>query len=210
LRVRINKVVERLARRRGIEADVAAGRELHAIVVVGPEKVAFLVRMLPCFGGIHGNPSVRLQIKLRPAVITGNGSSMLVGREREPDFETRWNSRGSEHANEKGVEIGAVAAFGRARPNRIAVAPARAGFVIAHSSFHVVVDGSGFCERLLDPFGLLGGEIGNHSLNRHQAIRLKEAWEFGGTWRGRICDVLINDKPSAMLTTRNLKTHENL
>ena len=47
--VRIDEVVERIALLRWVEADVSSDRKLQAIVVMRPEKIILLIRMLPSF-----------------------------------------------------------------------------------------------------------------------------------------------------------------
>src|SRR6267143_2411791 len=47
--VRIDEVVERIALLRWVEADVSSDSKLQAIVVMRPEKIILLIRMLPSF-----------------------------------------------------------------------------------------------------------------------------------------------------------------
>src|ERR1700681_730379 len=115
-----------------------------------PEEIIFLIRMFPCFRGIHRDPAVGLYIELRPAVIARYSPSMLIRRQGKTDFETGRNSGGPHHPNEQRVEIRAVAALGSASPYRVAVSPTGAGFVVAHGCDDVVVDRACFREWLLD------------------------------------------------------------
>src|ERR1700719_4742319 len=109
-----------------------------------PKKIILFLRMLPGLRGIHRDPPVRLDIKLRPAVISRYGSSVLIRGQWKANLEARRNSRRPHHADEQRMEIGAVAPLGPARPDRIAVPPARSRFVVAHGGDHVIVDGARF------------------------------------------------------------------
>src|SRR5882762_9072044 len=82
-RVRINKIVQRIALLRRVQTNVSPDGKLHAIVVMGAEEIILLLRMLPSLGRIHRNPSIRRDIKFRPAVISRYGSSVLVRRQRK-------------------------------------------------------------------------------------------------------------------------------
>ncbi len=45
----LDEVVERIALLRWVEADVSSDSKLQAIVVMRPEKIILLIRMLPSF-----------------------------------------------------------------------------------------------------------------------------------------------------------------
>src|SRR5713226_631520 len=102
---------------------------------------------------------------------------MLVSRQRKPNFEARRNSGRPHHADKQRVEIGAVAALGRAGPYRIAVTPTGAGLVVAHSGDDEVVDCPRSREWVLDSACLLRGEFRDGSVKRHATVRLKETPE---------------------------------
>src|SRR6267143_4012219 len=172
LRIGIDEVVERIALLRRVEADVSSDGKLQAIVVVRPEKIVFLLWMLPGFRRVNRYPAVGLNIKLRPAVISRYGAIMLIGGQWKTNFEARRNSGRPHHAYKQRVEISAVATLGRAGPYRIAVAPTGAGLVVAHRGDHVIVDGPRFLQRVLDSACLLRGEFRDDPLERHAAVRL--------------------------------------
>src|SRR5690349_13948880 len=96
----------------GTQLQVASQRELHSVHVMRAEEVVFLLLVLPGFGDVHWNPAALLRIELRPAVITGNLSGILVIRQREADLELRWNMLRPGHGNKHRMEVGAVAPFG--------------------------------------------------------------------------------------------------
>src|SRR6267154_2258823 len=123
-RVRIDKVVQRIALLRRVQTNVSADGKLHAIVVMGAEKIILLLRMLPGLGRIHRNPSIRRDIKLRPAVISRYRSGVLIRRKRKANLEARGNSRRPHHPDKQRMKIRAVAALRGASPNRIAISPA--------------------------------------------------------------------------------------
>ena len=60
LRVRIDKVVERIALLRWVEPDVSSDSKLQAIVVVYPEQIILLIGMLPAV--IFVGPSQILKV----------------------------------------------------------------------------------------------------------------------------------------------------
>src|SRR5712692_325552 len=126
LRVGVDEIVERFAALRGAQVDIAPERELDAVRIVRPEEVIALGRILPSFRGVRGHPAETIQIELGPAVVAGNVSFGLVLRQRKADLEPGWNTGGAHHPDEQRVEIGAVAALGRAGPNGVAAAPALA------------------------------------------------------------------------------------
>src|SRR5260370_36277076 len=114
-----------------------------------PEEVILLLRMLPGLRSIDGDPAVSIDIKLRPAVISGYRSSVLIRGKRKANLEARRNSRRSHHADEQRMEIGAIPALGGARPDRIAGSPAGSGPSAAHGGDHVVVDSGRFRKGIL-------------------------------------------------------------
>src|SRR5713226_2283839 len=101
LRVRIDKIVERVALLRRIQANVSSNGELHAIVVMCSEEIVFLIRMLPSLRGVHGDPAVGFQIELRPTVVARDGTFVLVGRKGKTDFEARRDSSRPHHADKQ-------------------------------------------------------------------------------------------------------------
>src|SRR6266852_7706997 len=99
LRVGIDEVVERITLLRRVEADVSSDGKLQAIVVVRPEEIVFLLRVLPSFRRVNRYPAVGLHIKLRPAVISRYGPIMLISRQRKTNFEARRNSSRPHHTD---------------------------------------------------------------------------------------------------------------
>src|SRR6267143_6914919 len=171
LRIGIDEVVERIALLWRVEADVPSDGKLQAIVVVRPEEIVFLLRVLPSFRRINRYPAVGLDIELRPTVISRYSPIMLISRQRKTNFEARRNSDRPHHADKQRVEISAVATLGGAGPYRIAVAPAGAGFVVAHSGNDVVVDCSRFLQWILDSPCLLRSELRDDPLERDAAVQ---------------------------------------
>src|SRR5467141_2410224 len=174
LRIGIDEVVQRIALLWRVEADVSSDGKLQAIVVMRPEEIVFLLRVLPGFRRVNRYPAVGLNIELRPAVISRYGAIMLISRQRKTNFEARRNSGRPHHTDKQRVEISAVATLGRAGPYRIAVPPTGAGLVVAHRGDDVVVDCSRFRERVLDPTRLLRRELRDDSVERHAAVRFEE------------------------------------
>src|SRR5438552_10475358 len=90
-RVWIDEEVQWLGRARG-ELEIAPDRELHPIRIEMAEEI--LARRpivhLRRVRGVDGNPSLALQVKLRPAVIAGRVA--VGGGERKSDHETRRDS----------------------------------------------------------------------------------------------------------------------
>src|SRR5207253_10684340 len=74
----INEVIQRLALLRWTQSQIAADRELNPIIIMRPEKVVFLFRMLPSLGNINRDPSILRIEELSPAVISSNFSGVLV------------------------------------------------------------------------------------------------------------------------------------
>src|SRR5260370_16870488 len=89
-------------------------------------------------------------VELLPAVISRYGPIMLIIRQRKTNFEACRNSGRSHHTDKQRVEVRAVATLGRAGPDRITVAPAGAGLVVAHRGDDVLVDCSPFLHRTLN------------------------------------------------------------
>src|SRR5947209_14265137 len=104
------------------------------------EEIIFLLLVLPGLGDVYRNPTALLGIELRPAVITGNFAGILVFRQRETDLEFRWNVLRPGHGDKHRMEVGAVAAFGVAGPQRVSFAPAAAALVIAHGREGIVIE----------------------------------------------------------------------
>src|SRR5229473_1125282 len=146
----IDEVVERIALLRRVEADVSSDGKLQAIVVMRPEEIILLVGVLPSFRRVNRDPAIGLDIELRPAVISRYRPIMLIRRQRKTNFEARRNSRRPHHADKQRVEISAVAALGRARPYRIAVAPTGARLIVAQGGDDEVVDCPRFREWVLE------------------------------------------------------------
>src|SRR5260370_12293558 len=191
---------------RWVEADVASHSKLQAIVVMRPEEILFLLRVLPSFRRVHRYPAVGLDIELRPAVISQYGTIMLIGRQRKANFEPRRNSGRPHHADKQRVEIRAVATPARASPYCIAVAPTGAGLVVAHGGDDVVVDCSRFPQRLSDPKRLLRTELRDNSLKRHATVRLKETLETWRVYSGLRAD-WVGVEVDPVFLARYLKAH---
>src|SRR5208282_3980276 len=112
------------------------------------KEIVPLLGMLPSFGDIDRNPAFAVDIEIGPAMIAGDLGGMLVGGKRKSNFEAGRNALRAGHGDEQGMKVGAVAFLGVARIENIAVSPAGSGFVVAHGSEDVVVDGAGFVQRL--------------------------------------------------------------
>src|SRR5712664_759718 len=210
LRVGIDEVVERIAPLWWVEADVSSDSKLQAIVVVRPEEIVFLLRVLPGFRRVNRYPAVGLDIELRPAMIARHGPIMLISGQRKTNFEARGDSGRPHHADKQRVEISAVAAFGRAGPYRIAGHPTGAGLVVTHRGDHVVVDCSRFLQWVLDTTRLLRREICDDPLERHAAVRLKETWENRRVRRRRLRADQVRVQLNAVFLAGYLKAHANL
>src|SRR5947208_10602310 len=128
--------------------------------------------MFPGFRGVHGNPAIRLDIELRPAVIPRHGAVMLILGQRETDLKSRGNAGRAHHTDQQRVKIGAVAALGGASPDGIPVTPARAGLVVTQGGDDVVVNGAGLGERVRKPVSLLRRKLLNGSLEGNEAVGL--------------------------------------
>ena len=146
--IRINEIIQRLARLWRVQAQVAAHAELHPVHVMRAEKVVAPFRVLPGFGNVHGNPAFAVDIEIGPAMVPGDLAGASFGRQREPNFEASRNALRSRHGDEQGMEVSAIAFLGIAGVENVAVAPSGPGFVVAHGGEDVVVDGAGFIERL--------------------------------------------------------------
>src|SRR6266576_3811175 len=114
-----------------------------------------------------------------PAMVARDVTFGLAFGQRETDFETSGNARGTHHADEQRMEIGAVATLCSACPEGVAAAPAFAGFVIAHGGEHVIVDMAG----LLDGGGITGsvlpGKLGDGAVERNEFVGFEvalQAW----------------------------------
>src|SRR6185369_14055214 len=60
-----------------------------------------------------------------PAVVAADGALGLAEGDRKADLEARGDPLGPRHRREHGVEVRAVAVAARARPEHVALAPAR-------------------------------------------------------------------------------------
>src|SRR5271156_6921924 len=126
-RVRIDEIVQRIAFLGRIQTQIAPSSELDAIHIVRTEEIFALVRMLPGFGRVHWDPAESFDIKFRPAVIARNVAGGFIGRKRKTNFKARGDSGGAHHADEKRMEVRAIAALGCTSPDGVAVAPTFAG-----------------------------------------------------------------------------------
>src|SRR6266852_1611686 len=114
----------------------------------------------------------------------------LAFGQRETDFKPGWNAGRTHHADEKRMEIGAVATLSSAGPDGVAAAPAFAGLVIAHGGEDVVVDVAG----LLNGSGITGGvpfgEFGDRAGERNEFVRLEVPLQvrFGGHRGGDVLE----------------------
>jgi hypothetical protein len=86
LGVRVDEIVQGIALLLGREANITARGEEHAIVVMSPEQIVALGGVLGGFGGVDGNPTGTLKIKLRPTVIAGDIPFRVGFGKREADF----------------------------------------------------------------------------------------------------------------------------
>src|SRR4051812_4292948 len=100
---------------------------------------------------------------------------MFAGREWKTDLKARGDLLRPRHGDEKGMEIGAVAAFGITREEGVAAPPSGATLVVAHVVEDVFVDGV----RLLHPrrpwINSLRGQLRRQSGHRHQLVGLLES-----------------------------------
>src|SRR5437867_1375715 len=108
LDVGVDEIVERVARLRRIETQVPPLRELHPVLVVRPEEIVPLVRILARLRCVHGNPAVSSEIELRPAVVSADLPLASLGGNGETDAEAGGDSHGAAEADEQGVEVRAV------------------------------------------------------------------------------------------------------
>src|SRR3954447_3561729 len=129
--VGIHEIIQRLAILSWRKSDVAADAELHAIVIPMTKKELTLLRVLPCFGDVDGNPSVIAGVEIGPAVVAGDFARVFICGYRKADLEARRNLLRAGHRNEERVEIGAVAPFCVACVESVSVSPACAALVIA-------------------------------------------------------------------------------
>src|SRR5260370_4529599 len=134
LRVRIDKIVQGIALLIGREANVAAVGEENAIGVVRTEEEVALGGILPGLRSVHGDPSDAVEIKFRPAMVAWDIAFRLAFGQWETDFKSRGNAGRAHHADEQGMEIGAIAPLCSTRPDGVTAAPAFARFVITHVS----------------------------------------------------------------------------
>src|SRR5260370_40521999 len=123
---------------------------------------------------------------------------MWNGRRGKSNVEARRNSRRPHHADKQRVEISAVAALGRARPYRIAVAPTGTRLVVAHGGDDEVVDCPRFREWVLESACLLRGQVRDGSVKRDAAVRLKETPESLRVNAGRLLSALVGFEKDAM------------
>src|SRR5271157_6086990 len=102
-------------------------------------------------------------------------SLVLAFRQREADVEPGGNVVSTQHADERRVEIGAVAVLGVAGPNRIPSAPTRTRLIVAEGSKKIIVGGFGFG----DAPGLAASDLLSEDLDFtvgwDQLVRLNEA-----------------------------------
>src|SRR5712664_2155310 len=111
------------------------------------------------------------------------------------------------------MEIRAISALRRARPDGIAVSPSGSGFVVAHGGDHVVVDGARFRQWILNSACLLRGKFSNHSLERHKAIRPQEPLQITRARTDAHSNVRrarISGERNAMLLPPRLKSDAHL
>src|SRR5713101_8603542 len=150
LGVRIDEVVQRLAALLGPEPDVAPEREEDAVRIVRAKEIVALGGVLPGLRSVHRHPAEALEVELGPAVVARYVAFGLVLRQGKADLEAGGDAFEAHHADKHRVEVGAVAALGRAGPDGVTAAPALARLVIAHRGDHIVVDLSRFLERVAD------------------------------------------------------------
>ena len=109
LRVGINEVIQRFALLVRRKTDITAVREKNAINVVGAEREVALGGIFPGFRSIHRNPADAHEIEFGSAMVAGDVAFGLVFRKWKSDFKPRGNTGRAHHANEKRMEIRAVA-----------------------------------------------------------------------------------------------------
>src|SRR5205809_7675525 len=81
----------------------------YAINIVGAEEEDTLGGIFPGFRSIHRNPADAHEIEFGPAMVAGDVAFGLVFRKWKSDFKPRGNTGRAHHANEKRMEIRAVA-----------------------------------------------------------------------------------------------------
>src|SRR5579872_340089 len=164
LGIRVDEIVEGIAFLVGRKVNVAAVGEENTVNVVRAEEVIVLGGIFPGFGGINGHPADAIEIKLGPAVIARNVAFGFAFGQGKTDFEARGNAGRAHHTDEKGMEVGTVAALRSASPNGVAAAPAFAGFVVAHGGDDVFVDVSGFFDLRGVACGVLLGKLSDRAI----------------------------------------------
>ena len=165
--------------------DVAAIGEEDAVDVVCAEEIIVLGGIFPSFGGIDGHPAYAIEIKFGPAVVAGDVALGFAFGERETHFEACRNAGGTHHADEKGMEVGAVTALGGASPDGVAAAPAFAGFIVAHGGDDVLVNVASFLDLSGVARSVLLGEAGDGATEGHEFVGLKVTVERGIGGRDR-------------------------
>src|SRR5437773_5707884 len=137
LNVRVDKVVQRTGGVAISQFQIPPDGELDAIrrLRAEIEIAAFLV--LPCFGRIDGEPPHAGQVELCPAVIAIDPTRGTVFGDREADLELGWNTLRPGQGDEESVKVGAVAIARHARPEGVAVPPARTHLLVLHVIDHI-------------------------------------------------------------------------
>ena len=93
----VHEVIQGITVLLGRKGDVAADRELHAIIIPMSEEELPLLRMLPCFGDVYGYPSMVSCVEVCPAMIAGDVSVVLVCWNREANLKSRGNILRAHH-----------------------------------------------------------------------------------------------------------------
>jgi len=145
-RVGIDEIVQGIALLVGRKADVAAvGEEQHGWCRARRRRNrAWWDSSRPRTRPREPSPHRRGEI--RPSNGSRECRLRSCPRAAGNRFQNGPNAGGTHHADEKRMEIGAVAALCRASPDGVAAAPAFAGFVIAHGGEDVIVNVAGFLD----------------------------------------------------------------
>ena len=183
-RIGVYEIVEWLAFLLGGKANVATVSEKDAIGIVSAEEKVALRGILPGLRSVHGNPANTSQIEFRPAMVAADVAFRFSLRKRKADFKARGNARGAHHANEEGMEIGAVAPLGATGPDGVAAAPAFPGLVVAHGGENVVVEVAGFFESGGIARGVFAGQFGDGTVEGNELVGLKVTLEIWFVRRG--------------------------
>src|SRR5262249_14338007 len=186
LRVGVDEVVEWLTLLRRREHDVAAGRELDAVVRDRTE-IGVCHPLLLRLARVDRKPASLLVVEFRPAVISRDRAVVGV-RDREADHEASGNFLAPQHPDEERMEIGAIPSLVLAGPDGIPTAPPGSALIVAHRAVDVVVIGSDLCVSRPAPAAFAFGNVTNDARERdHLVGHLIERRAEVRVVRGPVC-----------------------